>query len=94
VADDKCIAAYLDNNTWKKLPNSTTRTTFGLCRIFHYSDNSNSDWSHWCGYVQGFGPFESGIGCADSANAIFDTWFLRVPDGQTLDNCPGVAAIP
>lgn len=93
VADDKCIAAYLDN-TATTGGHGGNLADFGLCRIFHYSDFSNSDWSHFCGYHQGFDTMTRITGCADKIDKIDDTWFVRVPDGQTLDNCPGVAAIP
>jgi hypothetical protein len=80
-SDDKCIAANFTA--------SGGTSQFGTCRVYHYSDNLDADWSHFCGYDLGL----DALGCAGRLNTFADKWFVRVPDGdgESIGNCPDSA---
>ena len=79
--DAKCIAANSHRDR---------SLDFRTCRTFHYSDTA-IDWNHLCGYVQGFDPTGNHLGCADILGSGEDSWFVRVPDDQTVGHCLGAA---
>jgi len=85
AVDDKCIAAWWDFFSGDG--------DFGTCRLFHYSDHLQSEWTQLCGLAQGFATGPLKFGCADRLNSVFVTWVVRVPDGQSLENCPGAAPV-
>ena len=82
--DDKCVAAYFRSES----PNSVAFQV-GTCRTFHYSDSLSVDWDHYCGFAED-GPFS----CISDLSSVFNNWFVRVPDGQVLNNCPGAVPTP
>jgi hypothetical protein len=83
VNDDKCIAAYFNVL-------SPADDNFGTCRIFHYSDQIADDWSHYCGFA-----LDGVVSCIGSLSGNQGHgWYVRIPAGQTADNCPGAAPIP
>jgi hypothetical protein len=82
AADDKCVAA--------NFVKTTTNTTSGTCRTFYHSDSLSVDWSHYCGFTID----KNFLSCLARIDTIESPWFVRVPDGQTVDHCPGTAPTP
>lgn len=90
VGDDKCIAAFYSGQAGTV---SAQTPNVGTCRVFHYSDQLNDDWGHYCGFTEDLTfPVPMCIGTLSGDPKT--GWFVRVPDGQTVDNCPGVTPTP
>jgi hypothetical protein len=81
-SDDKCIAAWA-------LSRDQNRSGAVTCRTFHYSDQIESDWGHYCGLAK------NGLaGCAHRLSTAGVHWYVRVPNGQTVSNCLGATPLP
>jgi len=84
-ADDKCIAAWYNVI-------GAERSKAGTCRIFHYSDRVDDDWGHYCGVFKDGNSSVVGS-CVPQLSSSETRWFVRVPDGQTVGNCPGLPPV-
>lgn len=84
--DDKCIAAQ-----WLETKPGTHTVDIGECTVYHHSDHLQFQNSGHCGATQDQGSFAN---CTELVQTENTFWWVRVPDGQTIDNCPGVAATP
>lgn len=94
--DDKCIAANYYEPIIERDPKVEQATIIGICEIYHHSDSLKYSDAGFCGFTRdallegGNLPFD----CTQNVATSDNWWWVRVPDGQTIDNCPGAPATP
>jgi hypothetical protein len=86
AADAKCVAANFIK--------TKVNTSSGTCRTFHHSDALSVEWSNWCGLSKDGENGQPLSTCLANMDTTSSPWFVRVPFGQSAQNCPGAAPIP